>query len=101
MVFLRCQKWVSRGSDSEGANGIPDDVPIRATGNDIEPLVLHDVEQLRPDLARLAERLRVEEVLRRPIVTIPAYTVVRSGARQVPVKVRTQRSSTGCTRAEA
>ena len=54
---------------------VPDDVPVRTARNDVESLVLHDVEQLGPNFARLAKRFRVKEVLRRPIVSVPAPTV--------------------------
>lgn len=65
-----------RGCQRQGANerrvglGAPDHIPIGSTGDDVELLMLHDVEQLGADLTSLAQRLGVEEVLGRPIVAV-------------------------------
>jgi hypothetical protein len=54
----------------------PDDVPVGSTRDDVELLVLHDVEKLSANLARLAKRLGVQEVFRRPIVSVAGFETV-------------------------
>ena len=57
------------------ADRLADHVPVRAARNDVHLLELHDVHQLRPHLACLAQRLGMQKVTRRPVIAVAARKV--------------------------
>ena len=65
------------------ADALPDDVPLVAGADHGHLLLVHDVLELLPDLAHLAHRLAVDEVVGGPLhgvaVGLPLQVDVEEG----------------------